>query len=104
MSDTPRTDSTFDSLLSTLAEYETRKVYFSDVANALYSAKADFRTLERDLTAEREKVRVLREALLVIDAEWTVNHDSPFAAGNKMRTCAELALAATEQPKTEGVS
>lgn len=52
--------------------------------------------LERKLTTERKKVRVLREALVGIDEEWAANHDSPFAAGNKMQARAEKALAAIE--------
>jgi hypothetical protein len=55
--------------------------------------------MERKLTAEREKVRVLRAALVSIDEEWAANHNSPFAAGNKMQARAEKALAATEEAK-----
>ena len=67
-------------------------------------AEAQASKLRITLEDEREKARVLREALLSIDEEWTANHDSPFAAGNKMRAYAEGALAATEPTNTEGVS
>ncbi len=58
---------------------------------------ADFaRTLERELAAERAKVRTLREACESICEEWGRNHDAPFCAGSEMEKLATAALAATE--------
>ena len=58
---------------------------------------ADFaRTLERELAAERAKVRVLRSACESICEEWGKNHDAPFCAGISMEKRATAALAATE--------
>jgi len=49
------------------------------------------------LAAEREKVRVLREACERIVEQWDKNHDAaPFHAGNVMYSRASAALAATE--------
>ena len=59
---------------------------------------ADFaRTLERELAAEREKVRTLREACERIEEQWDKNHSAnPFHAGNVMQSHAMRALSATE--------
>ena len=55
------------------------------------------RTLERELAAEREKVRALRLACERIVEQWDKNHDAaPFHAGNVMYSRASAALAATE--------
>ena len=54
------------------------------------------RTLERELAAERAKVRVLRDACESICEEWGRNHDAPFCAGSEMEKHATAALAATE--------
>jgi hypothetical protein len=55
------------------------------------------RTLERELAAEREKVRVLRSACESICEEWGRNHDAnPIGAGQRMATRAGKALEATE--------
>jgi hypothetical protein len=57
---------------------------------ASYFVDSDFaRTLERELTAEREKVRVLREAFRDI-ARWPVGAQAEIA---------RAALAATEESK-----
>ena len=59
---------------------------------------ADFaRALETELYAEREKVRVLRDACDQICDEWGRNHDAnPIGAGQRMSTRAGKALEATE--------
>ena len=59
---------------------------------------ADFaRTLERELAAERAKVRTLRDACDQICEEWGTNHDTnPIGAGQRMATRAGKALEATE--------
>ena len=59
---------------------------------------ADFaRELERELAAERAKVRTLREACERIEEQWDKNHSAnPFHAGNVMQSHAMRALAATE--------
>ena len=49
-----------------------------------------------ELDAEREKVRVLREACESICEEWGANHAAPFCAGSNMEKHATAALAATE--------
>ena len=54
------------------------------------------RELERELVAEREKVRVLRSACESICEEWGKSHDAPFCAGSNMEKLATAALAATE--------
>ncbi len=55
---TPETDAIFDTMLDVLRRYDERKVYFSDVANAIYSGKCDARSLETRLTtANMETVR-----------------------------------------------
>jgi hypothetical protein len=55
------------------------------------------RTLERELAAEREKVRTLRLACDQICEEWGCNHDTnPIGAGQRMSTRAGKALEATE--------
>ena len=55
------------------------------------------RTLERELAAEREKVRILRLACERIVEQWDKNHDAaPFHAGNVMYSRASAALATTE--------
>ena len=77
---TPRTDATVTGNSSpTQDEYENL---------------ADFaRTLERELAAERAKVRVLRSACESICEEWGCNHDAnPIGAGQKMETLASKAL------------
>ena len=49
--------------------------------------------LERELAAERAKVRVLRDACESICEEWGRNHDTnPIGAGQKMETLASKAL------------
>ena len=55
---------------------------------------ADFaRTLERELAAERQKVRALTAILESICEEWGRNHDyNPIGAGQKMETLASKAL------------
>ena len=73
-----------------------------DLAGSLIDAEeevpADFaRELERELAAEREKVRTLREACERIEEQWDKNHSAnPFHAGNVMQSHAMRALAATE--------
>jgi hypothetical protein len=59
---------------------------------------ADFaRKLERELAAEREKVRTLRLACERIAEQWDKNHDAnPIGAGGRMYTLASAALSATE--------
>ena len=53
--------------------------------------------LDAQLTAEREKVRALREACESIEEQWDKNHSAnPFHAGNVMQSHAMRALAATE--------
>ena len=53
---------------------------------------------EAELAAEREKVRVLREACERIEEQWDKNHSAnPFHAGNVMQSHAMRALAATEE-------
>ena len=53
--------------------------------------------LDAQLTAEREKVRALREACESIEEQWDKNHSAnPFHAGNMMQSHAMRALAATE--------
>ena len=54
--------------------------------------------LKAELAAEREKVRVLREACERIEEQWDKNHSAnPFHAGNVMQSHAMRALAATEE-------
>tara|TARA_R110002126_G_scaffold60415_1_gene157308 strand:- start:1893 stop:2150 length:258 start_codon:yes stop_codon:yes gene_type:complete len=62
------------------------------------AVSADFaRELERELAAEREKVRTLRDACDQICDEWGINHDAnPIGAGQRMSTRAGKALEATE--------
>ena len=59
---------------------------------------ADFaRTLERELAAERAKVRTLRDACEAICEEWGKNHDAnAISAAGVMYTTASSALDATE--------
>jgi hypothetical protein len=59
---------------------------------------ADFvRELERELAAEREKVRALRLACERIVAQWDKDHDAnPISAGGRMYSWASKVLAATE--------
>ena len=55
------------------------------------------RELEREIAAEREKVRTLRDACDQICDEWGINHDAnPIGAGQRMSTRAGKALEATE--------
>ena len=55
------------------------------------------RKLERELAAEREKVRALTAILESICEEWGRNHDTnPIGAGQRMSTRAGKALEATE--------
>jgi hypothetical protein len=55
------------------------------------------RKLERELAAEREKVRTLRDACDRICDEWGINHETnPIGAGQRMATRAGKALEATE--------
>jgi len=54
------------------------------------------RELERELSAERAKVRVLRSACESICEEWGRNHDAPFCAGSNMEKRATAALEKTE--------
>ena len=81
---TPRTDKMSESLLS--KTFLTSYVTMQDLA----------RTLERELAAEREKVRVLRDACESICEEWGRNHDAPFCAGSNMEKHATAALEKTE--------
>ena len=51
------------------------------------------RTLERELAAERQKARVLRETCESICEEWGRNHDAnPIGAGQRMETMASKML------------
>lgn len=60
----------------------------------------EMETMERELAAERAKVRTLREACECICEEWGCNHDAnPFGAGNRMDRHATAALEATEGPQ-----
>ena len=54
-------------------------------------------TLERELRAERRKLRTAREALASIEEQWWANNDTNMhACGNVMFTLAKNAHAATE--------
>ena len=56
------------------------------------------RTLERELIAERQKVRELTEILESICEEWGRNHDAnPIGAGQRMETLASKALEDMEE-------
>ncbi len=80
---TPRTDAAF----AKWQEGWDRTPFVPDLA----------RTLERELAAEREKVRTLRETCESIEEQWDKNHSAnPFHAGNVMQSHAMRALAATE--------
>ena len=60
-------------------------------------ANARAERAEAELTAEREKVRTLRDACDQICDEWGRNHDAnPIGAGQRMSTRAGKALEATE--------
>lgn len=76
---TPRTDAAY-------AEWQsswTRTPFGPDFA----------RTLERELVAERQKVRALTAILESICEEWGRNHDAnPIGAGQRMETMASKAL------------
>ena len=55
---------------------------------------------EAELAAERQKVRVLRDACESICEEWGDNYNTnPFGAGNRMDRHATAALEATEGPQ-----
>jgi len=55
-------------------------------------------SLELELAAEREKVRLLTNACESICDEWGRNHDAnPIGAGQKMSTMAGKALEKAEQ-------
>lgn len=56
---TPRSDLIWRCLLEILSEYDKKKVYFSDVANACYAAKCDTQTMERELTAQTARLAAL---------------------------------------------
>lgn len=54
--------------------------------------------LERELAAERQKVRALTAILESICEEWGRNHDAnPIGAGQKMETLASKALEKMEE-------
>ena len=63
------------------------------------AVSADFaRTLERELTTERQKVRALTAILESICEEWGRNHETnPIGAGQKMSTIAGKVLEKLEQ-------
>lgn len=57
----------------------------------------EMETLERELAAERQKLRTAREALASIEEQWWANNDANMhACGNVMFTLAKNAHAATE--------
>ena len=57
----------------------------------------EMETLERELAAEREKVRVLRDACESICEEWGDNYNTnPIGAGLRMATRAGKVLEAME--------
>ena len=91
---TPRTDKTSESLLS--KTFLTSYVTMQELARTLEHELNESRNAERlarvQLGAEREKVRVLREACESICEEWGRNHDAPFCAGQRMETLASKAL------------
>tara|TARA_R110002126_G_C10386425_1_gene494622 strand:+ start:303 stop:569 length:267 start_codon:yes stop_codon:yes gene_type:complete len=64
-----------------------------------FVVSADFaRTLERELTTERQKVRALTAILESICEEWGRNHETnPIGAGQKMSTIAGKVLEKLEQ-------
>ena len=56
------------------------------------------RTLERELSAERQKVRALTAILESICEEWGRNHDAnPIGAGQRMETMASKMLEKLEE-------
>ena len=85
---TPRTDAVY---------LEHRHWANEDEATEAIEDFRDFaRTLERELAAEREKVRALTAILESICEEWGRNHDAPFCAGSEMEKLASKALEKTE--------
>ena len=82
---TPRTDKMSESLLS--KTFLTSYVTMQDLA----------RTLERELAAEREKVRVLRDACERLrDCDWVITLPDRM---DPVRGIARAAIAATEDAK-----
>lgn len=86
---TPRTDAK----LLTVAQ-RTSPNYLPEMVYADFA-----RTLERELAAERAKVRTLRSACESICEEWGRNHEAPFLAGHKMDATATAALEKLEDAK-----
>ena len=85
---TPRTDAAWASSFEP-CEYRA--------AHTARTMRDECVKLERELAAEREKVRVLRSACESIEEQWDKNHSAnPFHAGNVMQSHAMRALAATE--------
>ena len=85
---TPRTDA---------AEFLDRSDYHDPSAFDWFVRAEHARKLERELAAEREKVRTLRLACQRIVAQWDADHDAnPIGAGGQMYSLASKALAATE--------
>lgn len=85
---TPRTDAAWASSFN-------HPIFSS--AHTARTMRDECAELERELAAEREKVRVLREACERIEEQWDKNHSAnPFHAGNVMQSHAMRALAATE--------
>ena len=84
---TPRTDAAWASSFN-------HPVFSS--AHTARTMRDECAELERELAAEREKVKTLRSACESICEEWGKSHDTPFYAGNKMDALATAALAATE--------
>lgn len=97
---TPRTDKRSESLLS--KTFLTSYVTMQELARTLERELAESRNAERlarvQLGAERERVRVLRNACESICEEWGENHDAnPIGAGQKMETLASKALEDMEE-------
>lgn len=94
-SDTPKSDAIYDVLMAVLAQYDKKQIYFSDLANAVYDAKASSRIIERDLTRAHEDKRALRDALNF------VKQDTAIHAGTGRSfeiVCAALSATASPEP------
>ena len=86
---TPRTDAAWASSFEP-CEYRA--------AHTARTMRDECATLERELAAERQKVRALAAILESICEEWGKNHDAnPIGAGQRMSTMAGKALEKLEQ-------
>ena len=64
--------------------------------DALHQVIQESETMERELRAERQKLRTAREALASIEEQWWANHETNmFHGGTVMFTLAKNARAAT---------